>query len=93
MFFYLIMVEKLCPALYTWDYSTPRENKLSTPRGGVWFWSAKYAGGQSDVKEAILVPEETLRGVHEVKENMGGGRMSEELGRSFWGVDAATVAR
>lgn len=45
-------------------------------RGG-WLRLVKDAGGVSDLKEAVLMLEETLRGLQEGEDKMEGGRMGE----------------
>lgn len=56
------------------DYS--KGTNAATPRG-VWLRLVKDAAGISDVKEAILMLEETLRGLQEGEDKMEGGRMGE----------------
>lgn len=56
------------------DYA--KGTNVSTPRG-VWLRLVKDATEITDVKEAILMLEETLRGLQEGEDKMEGGRMGE----------------
>lgn len=60
------------------DYA--KGSNTATPRGA-WLRLVKDAVGVSDVKEAILMLEETLRGLQEGEDKMEGGRMGEAENR------------
>ncbi|CAN0223109.1 unnamed protein product, partial [Ectocarpus sp. 4 AP-2014] len=59
----------------TRDYA--KGSNTATPRGA-WLRLVKDAAGVSDMKEAILMLEETLRGLQEGEDKMEGGRMELE---------------
>ena len=63
-----------CRLLRPRDYS--KGTNAATPRG-VWLRLVKDAAGISDVKDAILMLEETLRGLQEGEDKMEGGRMGK----------------
>lgn len=66
------------------DYA--KGTNTSTPRGA-WLRLVKDATEISEMKEAILMLEETLRGLQEGEDKMEGGRMGEpERKRAFCGV-------
>lgn len=63
-----------CTLVFPRDYA--KGSNTATPRGA-WLRLVKDAAGVSDMKEAILMLEETLRGLQEGEDKMEGGRMGE----------------